>query len=566
MAKKKENGMLVQIARDELSLALRRVKGVVEKDAAAPGLACALLRTEKDRISVSAYDLEVGITSTHEATIAVKGTIAVPAKLLRGIVEVAPENVIELQELDGNRVQVCSGQMESEIAGMTSDEVQTVSAPESIRFSPCDTAALLSLIDGVLLAVSHDQTRYNLCGALLERTKLGWRMVATDGHRMSILERHIEEGNARSVEGQVFLPEKTLVVMRSILAEDDAATGQMGFNKSVVCFRRSGLEIVSRLGECEFPDWRAVVPETMGHTLEITRRQFIHAVERMGPIVGRGPVVIHAGKNVLKVRAEHPDRGSIHDRMTVEHGGADVTFGLNAGYLLDALNSLDSEAVQLGCEDSLSPVVLRPVGNEKLSSWIVMPMRVEIAEIERIQSEDLDQVFEPLRAEFREQNRKKLVLETIRKLGRDAARAARRENGGPLAREKSPAWPPAGFWQKAEIDLGREIPDDERAICRDTYWAEATKPMLVKDEVEEPEVPTAELKTRLKELELIGMQAGAKAKAANGNKLAAFREWPAPGFWLLLEQQLGRSLIEAERAACVQAYHQVATAEKEQPE
>lgn len=562
MAKKKSDGMIVQVASEELLRALTRVGAVVERQAETPALSCALISTEKTpeggRISVGAYDMEIGLTSQHSAEVTRKGTIAVPAKLLRAIVGLAPENVILLEALDNHRVLVSSGAMESEIAGLNPDEVPTVAVPESVRFSPCDTAALLSLIDGVLLAVSHDESRYNLCGALLERTKSGWRMIATDGHRLSVLERVIEESNAKAIDGKVFLTDKTLLVLKNILKEEDAATGSLGFNKTVLCFQRQGLSIVSRLAEESFPDWREVLPETSGHTVQVNRAALIRAAERMGPIGGRGGMtVLHVGKNVIKLRAQNPDRGTTTDQILIDHVGADVTLGLSNGYLLDALQSLDAEAVELGVEDSLSPVVIRPIGNEKNSAWVVMPMRVEVAEIEKFETENLETVFEPLRAEFKEQTRKKIALEAVRKLARDAARAARREAGAPIVRENGAAWPTKGFWEKAEIDLGREIPEDERAICRDTYWAEATKPSH--EDQREAVIPDAEMKIRLSEMELIGRQHGAKAKAANGNKLVAWRLWPASGFWLQLEHELQRNLTAAEKEICQSEYHSVAT-------
>ena len=560
--KKKSDGMIVQVASDELLRALTRVGAVVEKQTDTPALSCALLSTEKTgdggKLSVSAYDMEIGLTSRHPAEVTRKGTIAVPAKLLRAIVGLAPENVISLEALDNNRVLVSSGNMESEIAGLNPEEVQTVSVPESMRFSPCDTAALLSLIDGVLLAVCHDDSRANLCGALLERTKTGWRMIATNGHRLSVLERVIEDSNAKAVDGKVFLTDKTLLVLKNILKEEDAAVGSLGFNKTVLAFQREGLDIVSRLATESFPNWREVLPETSGHTVQVSRTALIRAAERMGPIGGRaGMTVLHVGKNVIKLRAQNPDRGTTTDRLIIEHEGADVTLGLNTGYLLDALQSLDAEHVELGVEDSLSPVVVRPIGNERNSAWVVMPMRVEVAEIEKLATEDLETVFPSVRAEFKEQTRKKIALEAVRKLARDAAQTARKEAGKPLVRVDGQAWPTKGFWEKAEIDLGREIPDDERAICRDTYWAEATKPS--REDQEEAVIPDSEMKVRLSEMEVIGRMHGNKAKAANGNKLVAWRLWPASGFWLQLEHELQRNLTAAEKEICQAEYHGVAT-------
>ena len=565
MAKAKTtDGLCIQIASDELLKALTRVKGVIEKDAASPVLSCVRIATEKDseggRLAISAYDLEIGLISRHPCEVSRAGEIAVPAKLLRQLVEVAPENIVMLEALANNRVRFNSGQMECEIAGMNPEEVTSVSVPESMRFSPCDTSVLLELINGVRLAVSHDQTRINLCGALLERTRTGWLMVATDGHRLAVIDRKIEEGNARAVEGSVFLTEKTLLVLRSILGEDDAATGQLGFNKSVAAFRRHGLDIVARLGEGQFPDWREVVPEECNHVVNVARSQLIHSAERMAPICGgSGAVVVHVGKNVIKLQAKNPDRGFVTDRMIVEHVGADVTLGLHGGQLADALHSLHSDSVALGVEDSLSPVVIKPIGEDKTSAWVIMPMRVEVADME--EAEGLDTVFEPMRQVFRAQNAKKSAVDVVCKIGRDAARAARREAGKPLVRGES-NWPPSGFWSKREVELAREIPEDEREICRSIYWAEAVKPMAVKDEVEEPEIPAEEMGARLKEMELIGQQAGTKVKAANGNRLAVYIEWPKAGYWLGLEKQLGRTLSEPEREACQVAYHAVATGGK----
>jgi DNA polymerase-3 subunit beta len=551
-AKRQTDGLNIQIQKDALLKGLARARKIVERKAATPSQAAVLIETTgKDEITLSAYDTEIGVASRHPGEVEHKGAIAVSAHMLDDVVKRLPENVVQLQAMDRNRIYVRSGTAEGELAGTAPSEIVIPAIPSSMRFSPTDTAALLALINGTKDAICDDSTRENLLGALLERTKIGWRMVALDGRRLAMLERTIDETNSRAVEGRVFIGTKTLAVIREILMEDDGGAGELGFNATTVVFRRAGLDIVSRLHEDSFPDWSEVVPEDTKHSVALSRTAALLAVQRMQAIAMRADhkIVLHFGKGMLRFRAEAPDFGFITDVLQVDHKGADVTLAVDTASMRMALEALETDQVVFGVEDSLSPMMIQPLGNEDHSKWVVMPQRVEVSEEEAIRGENLDVIFEPLRDQFRAQNVKSDHMEEAAKLGREAARGARKEKGGPLEQGER-QWPPAGFWKTAEEYARREIPEDERQHCRETFWAEATKPWPAGE-------PTRE---QLEQIEHIGTKAGKDMlKAMGGNRLTVKdrlgKAWPEPAYWKKLSEELGRTLTDAEIDACREAYY-----------
>lgn len=552
------DGLQAQIGKDDAQKAMNRAMHIVERKSSMPAIGAVLIEGGKDQITVSAYDLEVGVNSRHGAEVKQTGRVLVPAKLLKAAIDRAPENVIELEALDHNRVRVLSGTMVAEIIGLAPSDFPEIPMPSSLSFAPTDSTALATLIAGVRDAMSTDETRFNLCGARLEKTRAGWRMVATDGHRLSVLERAIEEANRRAVDERVFLGGKTLDTMYAILMEDEATPGELGFNKSTCVFRRPGLDLISRLQEDSFPDWTQVVPKETEHVVAIPTAAFIDTLQRVQVIAGEvgDRIVLHLGKNILKLAAEAASAGMIADRLTCEHAGPDVTMAVNAKYMIQALKALgDAPQVNLGMDNSISPVTLRPVGDDSRAVWVIMPMRVEVAESKALETDDVEGVFPPMRKVWADQTTKAAHMEYAEKLGRDAARAARRDKGGPIEKDDL-TWPVAGFWKAAEEFAKRAIPEDERARAREVFWQEAMKPWPVGE-------PT---RAMLDEVEAMGKRDGEKMlKAMGGNRLTLAdrrsKDHPPADFWPKLAKDLKRDLTDAERDAYQEAYYDACAVE-----
>lgn len=371
--------MEFQISVDELSKALYRAQGIVEKKSTMPILASVLIEAKKTpeggRIIVSAYDLEVGVSGEHPAEVIKEGSVALGAKSLYEIVRNLPENVVVLKKGANNRVEITSGTAEFKIVGQPADEFPALPKFDAVPFVPVEVSSLLEMIEKTQFAISTDETRYNLNGVFFDPGEGSTKMVATDGHRLSLIEKPLS-GDFGLKRG-VIIPRKGLMELRRLLTEETAAPGELGFSENSGIFRRQGLIMVMRLIDGQFPDYTQVIPAETGRILTLPRTRFLETLRRVALIAAdrTSAVRLELGNNQLRVTSQNPDLGEAKEDVVVEYQGPVIKIGFNARYLQDVLTAVDTDQIGLEIADELSPGVLRPVG-EKGYVAVIMPMRI----------------------------------------------------------------------------------------------------------------------------------------------------------------------------------------------
>lgn len=371
--------MEFQISVEELSKALYRAQGIVEKKSTMPILSSVLIEArqtpEGGRITVSAYDLEVGVSGEHPAEVLREGAIALQAKSLYEIVRALPENVVVLKKGANNRVEITSGTAEFRIVGQAPEEFPALPKVEAIPFVAVDAGMLLEMIEKTQFAISTDETRYNLNGVFFDPAEDKARMVATDGHRLSSVERPLA-GNF-SLKRGVIVPRKGLMELRRLLAEDTASPGELGFNESSGVFRRQGLVMVMRLVDGQFPDYKQVIPAESDRPVSLPRARYLEMLRRVSLISAdrTSAVKLEISAGRLRLTSQNPDLGEAREDLVIDFQGEPIKVGFNARYLMDVLGAMESDVVQLDIADELSPGVLRPAGDGSYVN-VIMPMRI----------------------------------------------------------------------------------------------------------------------------------------------------------------------------------------------
>src|SRR5207302_11111523 len=211
--------MELQIGTDEFSRALYRAQGIVEKKSTMPILGSVLLEaTEEGRLRVSAFDLEIGVTGTHPCEVRSGGGVALKHKELYDIVRALPEKSLVLRREANNRVRLTSGAAELNTVGQPAEDYRPFPRAEKVSFVPVEPTALLEMIEKTQFAISADETRHNLNGVFFETSEgNNARMVATDGHRLSRVQR-APEGRVNLKHGES-VPRKGLWQPRRRLCE-----------------------------------------------------------------------------------------------------------------------------------------------------------------------------------------------------------------------------------------------------------------------------------------------------------------------------------------------------------
>lgn len=376
--------MELQIGIDEFSRALYRAQGIVEKKSTMPILGSVLLEAMTDerggRLRVSAYDLEIGVTGTHPAEVQKTGSVAIKHKELYDIVRALPERTAVVRREANNRVRITSGSAEFNIVGQPAEDYPAFPRAEKVPLVAIEPTQLLEMIEKTQFAISADETRHNLNGVFFEASAEGVRMVATDGHRLSLVERRLV-GDFGMKKG-VIIPRKGLFELRRLLSEEGTAGAELGFTETSGVFRRGDLTMVMRLIDGQFPDYMQVIPKEADRTLQIDRPHMLETLKRMSLLSSdraTNAVKLELSKDLLRVSSQNPDLGEAKEEIAVTYDGAAMQIGFNARYLMDVLQVTDTPQVRLELCDELSPGVLKPATDgtpDARYTAVVMPMRI----------------------------------------------------------------------------------------------------------------------------------------------------------------------------------------------
>lgn len=368
--------MEFRIAADELKKALYRAQGIVERKTTMPILANVLVTATKEGVSVTAFDLDIGIVSEHPAEVVKPGALTLNAKYVNDIVQNLPDAQVTFKKLANNYVDISSGSAHFKIVGMAAEEYPKLPKEENAPLVQINGAVLLEMIKKTAFAISSDETRYILNGVYFEPQggdKV--RMVSTDGHRLALIERELA-GDFK-LKGGVIIPRKGLMELKRLLDEAPEAECHLGFAENSALFKKPGLTMVMRLIDGQFPEYQRVIPKEGEKVVMVPKVRFLEGLKRIALMSADKSNAVRVGlsDNALTITANNPDLGEAKDTLDVAYRGSDIIIGFNARYLIDVLSVTDTDEVTFELGDEHSPGVLHSPGDRSFTA-VVMPMRV----------------------------------------------------------------------------------------------------------------------------------------------------------------------------------------------
>jgi DNA polymerase-3 subunit beta len=368
------------INREEFLQGLSRVQNIVERKNTVPILSNVLIDGTGDKLKMLATDMEVGISGFIEASIKSQGSVTLSARKLFEIIKELPaESTVTVQVKEDNVSEITCGNSSFELKGLPADDYPSLPTYEDGNFLTLNAENFKDMIKKTIYAASTDETRYNLTGILFEMEEEDGngvlRLVATDGHRLAKVEKRAE-GNIRPGES-VVIPRKSLNEVRRLLEEGSDEMVEVDFQKQHGVFRKDSIVLTTRLIDMSFPNWKQVVPEEKAFVAEADRESMIHAIRRVSLLSSeRSRAVKFAfSGGTVTIHINNPDLGTATETVPITYGGDDVEVTFNARYMLDALTSMNTETVELGLKDELSPCVVSQKGQEDYLS-VIMPMRI----------------------------------------------------------------------------------------------------------------------------------------------------------------------------------------------
>jgi DNA polymerase-3 subunit beta len=350
---------------------------IVERKNTIPILANVLIETDGNSIRLLATDIEVTLTSSCEAAVDRPGSITLPAKKLYEIVRALPDGDVKLSSTkDGSQVVVSAGGFESKMPTMPVADFPTPPTSEMTNATTIASAAFRQLIAKTQFAITGEDTRYYLNGALFVVKPDGMTMVATDGHRLALATA--TRDGAKGEEIKAILPRKTLSELGRLLADSDKDV-EFERGENHMFFRIGPRLLVSRMIDGQFPAYEKVIPKGNDKHLEFERDRLTSAVKRVSILSNERSRALKFSidKGQVDVTTSSPEFGEAHEPLAVEYSGTPMTICFNAQYVVDFLNVVDVDTVALDVKDDVSQAVLKPVGADGYDyTYVIMPMRV----------------------------------------------------------------------------------------------------------------------------------------------------------------------------------------------
>lgn len=365
----------IQVAREEFLGALAQIQGVIETKKSLPILSHLLLETGEGLITLSGTDLDVSIRTSLRGDIKRGGGIAVSAKKLYEIVRELPDAPVDLQWDGNHQIEILCAKSSFRLKAVPKEEFPSLpQIPETGGL--IITADLFrKMIQKTLFAVSTDQTRPTLTGALLQISETDVRMVATDGHRLSLV-----TGPPGAVKGkgtvEALIPRKALVELSKLLREEAAEVRVVPLGQQAAFLLGRHL-LTTRLIEGQFPNYQQVLPAASGPGAIVSRDGLLGALRRTSTIVGdrATPTILEMKPGRLLISCTNIDLGEAREELPMEYRGQELVVGFNARYLMDFLHVVEGEEVAIHLNDPLSPALFEPRKGEGFCC-VVMPMRI----------------------------------------------------------------------------------------------------------------------------------------------------------------------------------------------
>ncbi|RJR25145.1 MAG: DNA polymerase III subunit beta [Desulfobacteraceae bacterium] len=377
-----EETMEVSVRKEEMLKAMGRVQGIIEKKSNMPILSTVLLNASEGIVNVSATDLELGFQQKFPAKVIEEGSITLPGRKFFEILKETRKEEINLKENPNRRVIISDGVARFELGFLSPDDF-----PQLVELTELNEVAvkgqlLSEMISKIIYAVTTEEAGFKLSGVFLHTSVEAQSgrpiltMVATDGHRLSLVESLFSNADELGIADGIMVPKKGMVELGKLAAEAEVI--KLGIQKKLFQAKTDGANLVIRLLDSRFPDYKGVMPKSEDITkIEVKRSSLLEAMKRMVILCDDRyrAVRITLEKDIMEVFSTNPDLGEAQENMKVIYGGEKLEVGFNPRYFIEALQPLVSETVVLGFVDSTKPCIITGEADNGFTG-LIMPMRL----------------------------------------------------------------------------------------------------------------------------------------------------------------------------------------------
>jgi DNA polymerase-3 subunit beta len=367
--------MEIVVRKNDLLRELQLFQGIVERKNTIPILANVLIEAKGDEVNLLATDLEVAMRSRCPASVGKSGSLTLPAKKLYEIIKALPETDVRIVE-DKNGVKVAADRFDSRMQTLPREDFPSLPGATGTARAALPRQALKEMVAKTQFAITGEDTRYFLNGAKFVIKPDSLTLVATDGHRLALVE--VEHKIGVKDESGVILPKKTLLELGKLLLEGE---GDVMFEsgENHLFFEVGGRMLISRMIDGQFPAYERVIPKGNDKNIEFERDRLTNAVKRVALLSNERSraVKLEIKKGKVEVTSSSSEFGEAREELAVDYTGSPLTISFNAQYVLDFLNVVETDVVMLSLKDEVSQAVMKPVGAKGYDyTYVIMPMRI----------------------------------------------------------------------------------------------------------------------------------------------------------------------------------------------
>jgi DNA polymerase III subunit beta len=371
--------MEIKVNRDSLFKSVSKVQSIIEKRSNMPILSMILISADDRSVNISATDLEISMQQKIEANVITAGSITISGRKLFEILKESKSNDISIKEKENNWVYISDDKTQYNLACMSAEEYPVFVEPEHVDMVEMECTALADMINKTIYAITLEEAGYKLSGVYTERIKRDeisfLRMVSTDGHRLSLVDKKIDDLDKIKMEKGVMIPKKGLLELNKLTSEGEKIS--IGFKENNCVAKNENSLVVIRLLESKFPDYREVISIELKNSISLNRNELLDGMKRMMILSSESSkgVQITLHNNIMELVSINPDLGDVKDNIKIDYPGDSVEMGFNSKYFVDVLQSMESETVIIGFNDNSSPCMLRGE-DDKGFLGLIMPMRI----------------------------------------------------------------------------------------------------------------------------------------------------------------------------------------------
>lgn len=376
--------MELTVGKADLQKELQLCQGVVEKRSTIPILSNVLLKAADGKLQVAATDLDVTILTSCSAKITTPGGVTLEARRLFDIVRSLPDEDVHIALQENNQMLIESGTAKFRLLGLPAEDYPTLPTVNVSEGYTIPLDELKTMVAKVKFAITHEETRFQLNGALLKMQPQKMEMVATDGHRMALINfPYATAGNGRKKGNDltILIPRKALDEILRLEAGEEG-TVRFGVSDNQLFFDAADRRLMARMIDVNFPNYMEVISRDNDRHVMVDRERLLSTIKRISLVANERTRAVRfdfaPGK--LTVSSTNPELGDARETVPIDYAGQPFFVGLNAAYVMDFLSATDTPSVSLDLKDENSQCIGRPASTaEDLPYdylYVVMPMRL----------------------------------------------------------------------------------------------------------------------------------------------------------------------------------------------